>query len=263
VEFSLEASHVGRDDAKSIVLVIGGTIDASTTASFERRLEEYVNGERSNLIIDLSQVIYISSSGWGIIVKYMQDLNRRGLTMALAGMNPVIFRIFRDLGFEPLIPHYLTVERAEEGMAAPGGGDTGTGKRPASPARGAGDSSSIIGKDEAAAIVVEDEPASPVAEDEPTAPVAEDDSPSTVEENVPTSGEDAASGKPFVEKRGVSPFMPGPREKTDEPVVHLDFGDNTDVSEDTDVSIRDLGWDEYGRKLSERNKRKRDKEQQR
>ena len=58
---------------------------------------------------------------------------------------------------------------------------------------------------------------------------------------------------PRVTRRGVKPIKPAPREHTDEHVVQLDFGEKRDVTEEKDKSIRDLGWDEYGKKLSERN----------
>lgn len=216
VEFTFEVSRVEEAGAKSIVLSVGGALDASTTGKFEEQLERCVDGGKSNLIIDLSDVVYISSSGWGVIVKFMQHLNERGRMMALAGMSPVIFRIFRDLGFEPLIPHYLSVERAREDFDV-----TGRGIAEEGGAYGADGGPDVDGKPAAVS------PAAADAGDAGTEP----------------------SG-PLVEKRGVQPIEPGPREKSDEAAVHLDLGEQQDVAEQKDKHIRELGWKEYGRKLS-------------
>lgn len=211
-ELTFEVSHVEEAGTKSIVLSVGGALDASTTGKFEEQLERYVDGGKSNLIIDLSDVVYISSSGWGVIVKFMQHLNERGRMMALAGMSPVIFRIFRDLGFEPLIPHYLSVERARE--------DFGVSDR------GTVEEAGVFG-------------AGGVPD---------------VDEKPDGTSPDAATGVgqsgPLVEKRGVQPIEPGPREKSDEAVVRLDLGEQKDVTDEKDKHIRELGWEEYGRKLS-------------
>jgi hypothetical protein len=59
----------------------------------------------------------------------MQHLNSCGFVLAVAGMNPVIFRIFRDLGFEPLIPHFLTVKQAKEQLTVPVRGEHGGDER--------------------------------------------------------------------------------------------------------------------------------------
>jgi anti-anti-sigma factor len=239
VDFTFEASRIERNGAGSIVLSIGGAIDASTTARFEERIERSANGEKGNVIIDLSNVVYISSSGWGVIVKYMQDLNSRGRILALTGMNPVIFRIFRDLGFEPLIPHYLSIERAGEELAAAGGEP---------------------------AVEPAVEPADATADE----PVVEEAVGRTESGGGTDGGDDAAGAEPAspdvdgmvetprVVKRGVTPIKPAQREHADERIVHLDFGKKRDVTEEKDKNIRELGWDEYGRKLSERNEQEPD-----
>ncbi len=106
-------------DGRSMVLDISGAIDAATSAVFEDRLELAIEDGPKFLVIDLSGVIYISSSGWGVIVKYMQKIGAAGGRMALSGMNQPIFKIFRDLGFETLIPHFMNSGAALSELAAP------------------------------------------------------------------------------------------------------------------------------------------------
>lgn len=224
-QFTFEVSRVEETGTKSIVLSVGGALDASTTGKLEEQLERYVDGGKSNLIIDLSDVVYISSSGWSVIVKFMQHLNERGRMMALAGMSPVIFRIFRDLGFEPLIPHYLSVERARE--------DFGVSDRASFEEAGIFGSGGV-----------------PDVDKKPGGPT-----PGTAADE----GAGTERSGPLVEKRGVQPIEPGPREKSDEPAVHLDLGEQKDVADQKDKHIRELGWEEYGRKLSKYDERERGK----
>ena len=231
-EFRLETSSVDRVDSGPVVVSISGAIDASTTEAFEERLGRYAGEGRSNLILDLSQVVYISSSGWGVIVKFMQQLNGHGLVLALAGMDPVIFRIFRDLGFEPLIPHYLSVERAMDGLAV------------------------------ADRVGVEHTAEKPTAEDGPDdSGDGADEQREVTSDTATHDGNDAEPDSPRVERRGVEPIEPLRRTKVDETVVQLDFGEHKDVTEQKDELIRELGWEEYGRRLSEHNDLERKKKQ--
>jgi anti-anti-sigma factor len=105
---------VARPRRGTLVLHIGGAVDASTTDDLENHLKRCVEEKPDFLIVDMAEVIYISSSGWGLIVKYMQKLAERGRKLVLAGLSSPIFKIFRDLGFEPLIPYYITLGKALE-----------------------------------------------------------------------------------------------------------------------------------------------------
>jgi anti-sigma B factor antagonist len=118
-----ESTTTRVNGRQSRILKIGGAIDASTAERFEREIDGMVHEEHQYLIVDLSDVIYVSSAGWGVIVKCMQRLNESAGMMMLAGMRQPIFKIFRDLGFEPLIPHYLTTERALDALTLTGGGE--------------------------------------------------------------------------------------------------------------------------------------------
>lgn len=172
--------------------------------------------------------------------------------MALAGMNPVIFRIFTDLGFEPLIPHYLSAERAKEELAAFNRGGIGGDARETEAGNGPDVSSGGVedgpgGEDARGGIDVlrEYDSAGSDAGERP-------DGAADIERS---GGVEAEPEIPQVEKRGVDPIEPAARENVDETVVHLDFGEHTDVTEEKDKRIRELGWKEYGQKLSDFNER--------
>ena len=105
---------ITRPRQGTIVLHIGGAVDASTTEELENQLQRCMNERPGYFIVDMSDVVYISSSGWGLIVKSMQKQAATGSKLILAGLSSPIFKIFRDLGFEPLIPYYVSLERALE-----------------------------------------------------------------------------------------------------------------------------------------------------
>ena len=153
-----------KEGAKGItVLTVDGAVDSSTSEEFESRLEQCLAERPAHLVLDLSNMVYISSSGWGIIVKYMQRLGDSGGTVVLAGMNSMILKIFRDLGFEPLMRHYGTLEQALSDIAPKEPSAAGAPAEEAGPGNGDGDlASALLGK----ADIIPLEPLKPVKEAE-------------------------------------------------------------------------------------------------
>jgi anti-anti-sigma factor len=186
-----------------IVLTVDGAVDSSTSEEFESRLERCVAEHPTHLVLDLSDTIYISSSGWGIVIKYMQQLGDSGGRLALAGMNSIILKIFRDLGFEPLIPQYSTLERALAELAP------------------------------------------------------EKSMPERAHAGVETA--DSTKEKPdlasaLLGKADITPLEPLKPVKEAEKVIFIDFKKKKDVRTNTDTHIKEMGWEEYGKKLSESEK---------
>ncbi len=204
-----------------IVLSVGGAVDSSTSDEFESRLDRCLAEHPAHLVLDLSNMVYINSSGWGIVVKYMQRLGASGGALALAGMNSSILKIFRDLGFEPLIPHFGTLDRALEQLRLPKTlGDA------ARTQKGAPRGPAARPKQDASA---------------PAAPAA----PAVEEQDLATA---------LLGKADIIPLEPLKTVKEDEKVIFIDFKQRTDVREDKDRRIKKMGWDEYGKRLSETDK---------
>ena len=105
--FRANFERIKTPENEGVVLEVSGAVDASTNDEFEINLEKSLIDNPAFLIIDLSNVVYINSSGWGNIAKCAQELNSSGIKLALAGMNQAIYKIFTDLGFESLISHFL------------------------------------------------------------------------------------------------------------------------------------------------------------
>jgi len=232
LEFEVEAKT--SPDGRSMVLNVSGAIDAATSAVFHDRLDFAARERPLFMVIDLSGVIYISSSGWGVIVRYMQRLGEKGGRLALSGMTQPIFKIFRDLGFEPLIPHFMSSDAALAGLAAPAADSPVAepvieqGPEPVQePAIGPDEGES--GKEESRVDSFRSEP----LPERPTGPV--------------------------LNRSGIEPVIPGKREPAEEIEVELDLTGKGGKGQDKDGRIRKLGWGEYGRKLFERNDKRKEK----
>jgi anti-sigma B factor antagonist len=206
----------------TVVIDVDGTVDSSTSDRLEAVLDSCVDEHPASVIVDLGDLVYMSSSGWGLLVKCMQRLGEAGGKLALAGMSSTILKIFRDLGFEPLIQHYPTLERAL-GKGAP-------------------------------VENIETGPVSP-AERAPLPPQGEiTQQPATPPDKPQPPAEDVDIASAILGKPDVGPLEPLKTVKGEEKVIFIDFKRRKDVRADKDKHIKKLGWTEYGKKLSESGK---------
>ncbi|MDK2971728.1 MAG: anti-sigma factor antagonist [Candidatus Sumerlaeota bacterium] len=77
-----------------------GCLDSHTVVSFEKSLTELLDKSNSDrLLIDLSQLNYISSAGISALMGLTHRLRKRGGDVVLLKPTEKVFRVFRTLGF--------------------------------------------------------------------------------------------------------------------------------------------------------------------
>ncbi|MDO5657928.1 MAG: STAS domain-containing protein [Paracoccus sp. (in: a-proteobacteria)] len=84
------------DEAGGAVLVrVNETrIDAAAAAEFKDRLRPHIACDGPDVMMDLSQVAFIDSSGLGAVIALRKALPA-GRQMRLAGLTPNVARVFR------------------------------------------------------------------------------------------------------------------------------------------------------------------------
>jgi anti-sigma B factor antagonist len=94
------------------VIRVGGYIDTTTSAELERALDSLLKTGVVHIIIDLGNVDYISSAGWGIFISEIKGIREKGGDLKLARMIPDVFEVFELLEFHYILKAYDTVEEA-------------------------------------------------------------------------------------------------------------------------------------------------------
>ena len=81
------------DDATSVVRV-SGEIHVSTAPEFSRLLTEAVSAGRTRIVLDLTDVEFIDSTGLSVLLNALRRVTRAGGRMALVCTNPTVLRLF-------------------------------------------------------------------------------------------------------------------------------------------------------------------------
>lgn len=80
---------------KNIVVNLEGRMDVHLSAEIENQLNELILEEKeANIVLDLSGVDYMSSSGLRIFVATMRQLKESNRRLVLCSLNPSVRKVF-------------------------------------------------------------------------------------------------------------------------------------------------------------------------
>lgn len=92
-----------------VVRVDEPRIDAAIAVSFKDAMRAHFSGDHPRVILDLSQVEFVDSSGLGAIVSILKEAGD-GKSFALAAMTPGVEKVFRLTRMDSVFTIYTSVE---------------------------------------------------------------------------------------------------------------------------------------------------------
>lgn len=102
-------SETTGEDGKFLVISVSGHIDASSVDDFSQSMDAAIQKYPDcSIIIPLSKLDYINSSGLGVLIQASQTLGN----LALVAVPTKIQRIMQLLGLAALVTGYDTLEEA-------------------------------------------------------------------------------------------------------------------------------------------------------
>ena len=97
---------------KSAVVSIAGDIDLNCSVEFQQELLLLVDEKPTALIIDLSSVPYMDSSGVASLVKLLSRTKKGGISLKLAALTDRVRSIFEITRLDSVFDIRATVEEA-------------------------------------------------------------------------------------------------------------------------------------------------------
>ena len=82
-----------REVQGNLVVALSGDIDLDRAPAVRRQLLDCVK-RQMNVLVDLSQVTYIDSSGIASLVEALQNAGKAGTRFALVAISPQALRVF-------------------------------------------------------------------------------------------------------------------------------------------------------------------------
>ncbi|MFQ5602347.1 MAG: STAS domain-containing protein [bacterium] len=94
------------------VIKVGGYIDTTTSAELEHALNSVLRSNSYNIIIDLGNVDYISSAGWGIFISEIKGIRENKGDLKLVRMIPDVYEVFELLEFHYILKAFDSLDEA-------------------------------------------------------------------------------------------------------------------------------------------------------
>ena len=112
----LQVHATQKDEAR--VLYIDGYINAHTVQDFERSVLSALEDKNYRLLINCQDLQYINSSGLGVLMGVIEEIQDNGGFLYLSNMNETVYNIFDTLGFTHLFKVFKTEEEAFSSLGA-------------------------------------------------------------------------------------------------------------------------------------------------
>ena len=96
------------------IMVLDGVLNAETAFRFRDSVRQH---ESATLVVDMSQVRYVDSSGLGVLIGAYVSFERNCRRLLLAGLNDRVWELFRTCKIEDVFTRYPTVAAAEQAVS--------------------------------------------------------------------------------------------------------------------------------------------------
>jgi anti-anti-sigma factor len=107
----VKVSYVG-DEQEVAIIDINGYIDTTTAPEVSKVIEQQIALNKNKIIVNLEQVPYISSVGWGTFVGELKDIRDKSGDLVLANMTYDIYNIFELMEFSSILNSFTGVDSA-------------------------------------------------------------------------------------------------------------------------------------------------------
>jgi anti-sigma B factor antagonist len=84
------------------VLRVEGQLDTTSAPVLIKRCQE-IGAARTNLVLNLSQVTFIASSGVGALLSVLEEFKESGLSLRLASLSPAVQSVIELLNLDQFI----------------------------------------------------------------------------------------------------------------------------------------------------------------
>ena len=109
-------------DERTTVLAVEGEIHVSTAPEFSVLLNSTVEHGSTALVLDLSGVMFIDSTGLSVLLNALRQVTRAGGQMAVVCSNPTVLRLFEITRLDTTFDIYAELEPALAVVQAAAGG---------------------------------------------------------------------------------------------------------------------------------------------
>lgn len=86
-----------------LLLSVIGEVDASSSIHLDKAVREAFDDGNQQILIDCTNLNYISSAGLGVFMSYIEEINQNSINFVLFGLTEKVLKVFGILGLDQLL----------------------------------------------------------------------------------------------------------------------------------------------------------------
>ncbi|MDQ6698220.1 MAG: STAS domain-containing protein [Actinomycetota bacterium] len=94
------------------VLAVGGEVDVATAPRLREKLIELVNGGHHRIVVDLSAVEFLDSTGLGVLVGALKRVRTHDGDLGLVCTESRVLKVFEITGLTKVFAMFASVDEA-------------------------------------------------------------------------------------------------------------------------------------------------------
>ena len=111
-DFNLAEVDVLESRGSTLLLRVRGRINVLSANTFEADTLRAADSAQSDVVVEASDVTYVSSAGLRAFLRISRTLNRSHRKLHICSLKPHIEQIFEMIGFNRVIPIHADVDSA-------------------------------------------------------------------------------------------------------------------------------------------------------
>ena len=104
------------EDERGHLVVVRGEADLSAVPPFQSIMRAKAAEQASPLVVDFSDVTFVNTPIWAVLIEYYQHSNDSSAKFAIAGLQERAEASFKIVRLDEFIPFYKTVDEAFDAL---------------------------------------------------------------------------------------------------------------------------------------------------
>jgi anti-anti-sigma factor len=112
-DLTLESFPIA-DIPNGIIIQPSGYIDTTNAPEIEKYIEKHLTDRKFKIAINLENVDFISSAGWGIFISEIRNIRENKGDLVLVNMAPDVYDVYELMEFSSIIKAFDSKEDASK-----------------------------------------------------------------------------------------------------------------------------------------------------
>ncbi|WP_456399583.1 STAS domain-containing protein [Mesoaciditoga sp.] len=92
-----------------LIVSLNGEFDIESSQTLKEEVRKNLTSENSNIVIDLTKVSYVDSSGLGTLIALQKDARFNGGSLSIVGASEQIKRVMKMTNLDKLFDFYTSI----------------------------------------------------------------------------------------------------------------------------------------------------------